>query len=545
MFLLNLFVFILVLGVIILIHEFGHFYFAKRADILCHEFSIGMGPAIYQKRKGETVYSIRSIPIGGYVSMAGESVADSLIKKGMLIGVKINDQNQITHIVMDSSLPYDKMGKVKSFDLYGKNYDQLYIELESEQEIIKLNVLRDAIYQLSPKRQMWITPAEKSFETKTLWQRFSVIFAGPFMNFVLAIFLFIIISFFVMKPNVDSSEVSMISQTSPAETIGLLKGDVITSINGENVSSWFDISRIMSQLTSVTANITFLRDEETHSVENIQLMTYIQTAGLSNVLVENDELKNIFHDEAIIGQVFGRAIRADFGQPSGLLSWFGEREERKQFAPGDLITKIEINSMTYPINNWDDVVQAFRANPEGGLLTLHVERQGETFAGSYQLISQNALSRLDHQAFVFQLGISPTEFFDFSYTLQYPFKAFYQNSSQVLKTIGLLFDPNEQLGLGDLAGPVGIFSLVSSTTRQGFLAILSFTAFLSINIGLLNLMPIPALDGGRLVFLGVEAITKRPLNRKLENSLNNLMFFLLLFLLIYVTYNDILRFILG
>ena len=81
MFFLNLIVFILVLGVIILIHELGHFYFAKRAKILCHEFAIGMGPAIWQTRRGETVYSIRSIPIGGYVSMAGEAISDALIKK--------------------------------------------------------------------------------------------------------------------------------------------------------------------------------------------------------------------------------------------------------------------------------------------------------------------------------------------------------------------------------------------------------------------------------------------------------------------------------
>lgn len=85
MFLLNLIVFVLVLGVIILIHELGHFYFAKKSGILCHEFSIGMGPALYQKRKGETIYSVRAIPIGGYVSMAGESITDALIKKPWLL----------------------------------------------------------------------------------------------------------------------------------------------------------------------------------------------------------------------------------------------------------------------------------------------------------------------------------------------------------------------------------------------------------------------------------------------------------------------------
>ena len=92
---LNLIVFVLVLGIIILVHELGHFIFAKKAGILCHEFSIGMGPAITQKRKGETIYSVRAIPIGGYVSMAGESVSDAMIKKGQHIGIRLNEQKVI------------------------------------------------------------------------------------------------------------------------------------------------------------------------------------------------------------------------------------------------------------------------------------------------------------------------------------------------------------------------------------------------------------------------------------------------------------------
>src|SRR3989339_2154790 len=104
MFLVNLIVFILVLGVIILIHELGHFFFAKKAGILCHEFAIGMGPAIYQKRKGETIYSIRSIPIGGFFSMAGESINDALIKKEQVIGIKLNTQGQIYQINLSDTV---------------------------------------------------------------------------------------------------------------------------------------------------------------------------------------------------------------------------------------------------------------------------------------------------------------------------------------------------------------------------------------------------------------------------------------------------------
>jgi regulator of sigma E protease len=149
MFLFNLIVFILVLGVIILIHELGHFFFAKRANILCHEFAIGMGPAIWQKRKGETIYSIRSIPIGGYVSMAGEAVNDALIKKDQVIGVKLNQQGQVVHINLVDTVESDFMGIVRAYDLYGKNFDPLFIDLEVDGIIKQFPVLRDATYRLS------------------------------------------------------------------------------------------------------------------------------------------------------------------------------------------------------------------------------------------------------------------------------------------------------------------------------------------------------------------------------------------------------------
>jgi len=178
-------------------------------------------------------------------------------------------------------------------------------------------------------------------------------------------------------------------------------------------------------------------------------------------------------------------------------------------------------------------------------VTITYVRDSQTRETSYELISERALSKLGYQPIVFQIGISPTSSFDLGYSLLYPFKSVGSNVSQVLNTLGLLFDRSENLGIGDLSGPVGIFSLVSQTTSQGLLSILSFTAFLSIKIGLLNLMPIPALDGGRLVFLGVEAITRKPLNRKIENTINNVMFFILIGLFVFVTYNDIIRLIKG
>ncbi|MBE0701100.1 MAG: site-2 protease family protein, partial [Acholeplasmataceae bacterium] len=257
-------------------------------------------------------------------------------------------------------------------------------------------------------------------------------------------------------------------------------------------------------------------------VPDVELTVIIQMAGITNV----DENGQVYNTEPIIGSTGGRA-RSD-----------------GKIQSGDVITSLMIDNDTHVIESWDDVIAFFKIHKRGDL-TLTYMRDGTEGVANYALISESALTKLGYQALIFQIGISPDSEFDWATTLKYPFVSIYNNTHQVFTTLGLLFNPSEKLGISDLAGPVGIFTLVSSTRSQGILALIGFTAFLSINIGLLNLLPIPALDGGRLIFLGIEALTRKPLNRKVENTINNVMFFMLLGLFVFVTYNDILRIFRG
>src|SRR5690606_21069017 len=140
-----------------------------------------------------------------------------------------------------------------------------------------------------------------------------------------------------------------------------------------------------------------------------------------------------------------------------------------------------------------------------------------------------------------RLGFSVGSAFDFGYLFVYPFQQFGQSVVEMVATLGLLFNPSSGVGVGDLAGPVGIFSLVSNAASAGFVNLLIFVAFLSVNIGLMNLLPIPALDGGRLIFLGYEAVTRRKIPNKVEMWVNNIFFILLMVLFVFVTWNDIVR----
>jgi regulator of sigma E protease len=521
MFILNIIIFIIVLGIIIFIHELGHYYFARKAGILVHEFSLGMGPLVYGKRKNDILYAIRAIPIGGYVSMAGESISDALIKKGDHLSLVLNDHDLVSKIILDPHQFGDLKGEVLAFDLYGKKGQPLFIELATEEGQQRYLVSRDAAYLLSKDKYMLVTPEEKSFESKTLKERFLVIFAGPAMNFILAFILYLLVGLFLMQPNLETSEIGGIAVDSPANRMGLMEGDIITQINDHLIESWSDIGTTLNHLDSHIVEITYTRDNQIVLIEDVALAVIIQTAGIANINANGEVLTY-----PNPGQVFGRALEA------GLSTY-------------DQIFRLSQGNVVVEVEDWDDILSFFRLVTSGDITIDYYQNGSDPNSITYRMISENALSKLGYQSLIFQLGISPTERYDLLSSLGHPFHMIGQNVAQVLATLGLLFDPNEDIGIGDLSGPIGIFTLVSRTSSQGLLAIISFTAFLSINIGLLNLLPIPALDGGRLVFLGVEAISRKPLSRKLENSINTIMFYLLLGLFVFVTYNDIIRIIQG
>ena len=119
---------------------------------------------------------------------------------------------------------------------------------------------------------------------------------------------------------------------------------------------------------------------------------------------------------------------------------------------------------------------------------------------------------------------------------------FWDDFTLIFRTLKLLIAPSiRQVGLGDLSGPVGIFDMVKSYINAGFVPLLAFAGLLSVNIGVMNLLPIPALDGGRLVFLLYELVTRRKPSKKVEATINNVFFILLMLLFLYITFNDILR----
>ena len=183
--------FILALGIIILVHELGHFLVAKHYGILCHEFSIGMGPTIWSKKKGETTYSVRAIPFGGYVAMAGEEAEKEMVKVGQVVGLDLTGNGLVNKIYLkpQGNQPMIQ-GTIQSVDLYKELVICIETEDGGQQEY---RVEPNAQYILEKGTQQ-IAPYERCLEAKSKWARFATMAAGATMNFILALVLFFIVA---------------------------------------------------------------------------------------------------------------------------------------------------------------------------------------------------------------------------------------------------------------------------------------------------------------------------------------------------------------
>lgn len=540
MIVLNIIAFIFAIGIIILIHEAGHFYCAKKAGILCHEFSIGMGPVLWQKRKGETMISIRAIPIGGYAAMADSTVEQILINEGETIGINLED-GSVKELVLDQNLDADFRGVVKHIELLGVHGEGLEVTLEIDGEDKTYPILRDAFLVSSPKDRMQITPYDRSFDSKKISQRFITISAGVIMNFVLSIVLYLIISFVTGVP-ANTNIVGSVGEAYPSAKF-LSSGDIIKEVNGKEVTDWNSLGVIMEDVAKegkTTITLKYIHDGVLKEENNCGVYLVLNSFGLSNMQI--DENASSYDKGAQVGNL---GLKYGTGKDKATPS-----DDETVLKNGDYITAIRIhgNSEWTVINDWSDLISNLNAYTDVISIDYkfysqdkkkEIDSQTPIYSYSDALLSGQDIIKL--KAYI---GISPEYHFDFWGCTKAGFKQFGESSLVIFSTLKELIAPSaniREVGLSDLSGVVGIFNLVSRTLSSGFLAYLSLIALLSVNIGIMNFLPIPALDGGRAVFLIYEAITHKKPNKKFETLLNNIVFILLLILFVFVTYNDILR----
>lgn len=343
----NLLLFIVILGIIVFVHEFGHFTWAKITGVYVYEFAIGMGPKIWGFKKGETEYNLRAIPIGGFCQLAGEDLDDDDAKK---------------------------------------------------------------------------VPKKRRLQNKTPWQRFLIMVFGPVNNFILAIVLLFFIALIwggtTMKPVITSVE-----EDSAAWKAGICEGDIVVSINGHAV----------------------------HTSDDISLYLAIADTSVKNKIV----------------------VEKSSGE-----------------------------------------VETYNVKP------TKVEEDGEVY-------------------YRYGIGIQQEKTKGFISAIVYTYRKTVSIFKQMFITVAYLFTGG--IRLNQLSGPVGIYSIVGSQRSAGVANLIYLMAFLSINVGFINLLPIPAFDGGHILFIVIELIKGSPVNPEIENKIHTVFLILLMLLMLVITVNDILR----
>ena len=535
--------FILIIGIIIVVHEGGHFFFARRAGVLCHEFSIGMGPVIFKKQFGETTFCLRAIPIGGFVSMAGEELSTDLLKVGDNIGLNF-EGDLVSEIILDKNREALVSGEVVEYDLYGIDGKELFITLNTGINNQYFKVKKDAFYVFEKDKKLQITPYDRCFESKSIWNRFLALFAGPFMNMVLAIVLYLIISFATGVPNYKSNVIGEISSGYPADSVLMANDQIISVSDGKStysVNSWNEFSDALDNkiyTTSATKlTIKVLRNNEPMEFE-IDTLINIVPIGISNFSAPEIKIP-----DGINGVMLGKvAIR------------YKDSKNEGNIKSGDILTKMYYNGTSKDLSSWNDIIDVFKNEIHTATdITFDYYSYNEE-AKEYTFVSKDDCAVIENytdevlenqriEKIQRIIGVSPTTHFSFFECIGAAFKNFWNDFTLIFRTLKLLIAPSDvrQIGVSDLSSFVGIFGMVKTYIGAGLLAILSFTALLSVNIGVMNLLPIPALDGGRLVFLLYELVTRKKPSRKVENIINNIFFILLIILFIFVTYNDIIR----
>lgn len=346
---------VVLLGILIFVHELGHFLFAKLLGVRVLKFSLGFGPKLIGKKFGDTEYLISSVPLGGYVKMLGEE-----------LGEKLKEEEK-----------------------------------------------------------------QRAYNYQPVWKRVLIVFAGPVFNIFFAALIFVFI-FFAGVPAL-LPEVGEVSQHSPAEIAGLMKGDRIMEINGAPINQWDEMTAVIHKNPGKALSFKIKRGSEAISV---------------SITPEKRKVKDLFGEEKEVGLI---GIK-----PSG--NTFTKKEDFAGAVDKGIIKTWEISVLT--------------------------------------VVS-------------------------------------------VIKLIQRVI-PAETIG-----GPILIFQMAGQQAAYGILNFFTFMAVISINLGILNLLPIPILDGGHLVFLGVEAVRRKPLSDKVIMVAQRIGLAIIITIMVFAFYNDIMRVVTG
>lgn len=417
---------VVMLGLLIAFHEFGHFVVAKLSGVGVLKFSLGFGKKLVGWKYGETEYMISAFPLGGYVKMVGD-------------------------------------------------------DLEGE--------------ELSPEDK------KRAFLEQPVYKRAAIVFAGPLFNILLSIILCYLL--FVTGFPTAISKVIEVVPGSPAQAAGFMPGDIIDKVDGKDMDIWEVVSDYVEAHPGKKVEFVVLRDGSTSKIEAVP-----ENKGGKGYL---GLVGSVVIDAVVVNSP---ADKAGIQSKDRVISVNGKR-----------------------LSSWGEMWDMVKVSP-GKTMKFVVDRQGKTLEFMIAPV-------LDPKDKTGKVGIvmgadskvvayGPVESIGLSVA-----KTYQMTGTTITFLAKMIKGKESATGMG---GPIAIMQISGRQARQGFDAFVMLMAFLSINLGLMNLFPIPVLDGGHLFFFGMEALMGKPLDMRKREIAQQIGLFLLIALLVFVSYNDIMRF---
>jgi regulator of sigma E protease len=448
----------LVLGVMILVHEWGHFVAARIFGVRVDVFSIGFGPRLFGWKRGATDYRVSALPLGGYVRMAGQDPSEIDSANSTSIPVKAKDE------------------KTQS----------------------------PALVRGAPDELM----------SKPRWQRALISFAGPFVNLIFPVLLLTVyfLTIGIPYPAYEDKpvQVTAVPANSPAAAAGLHSGDKVVALEGEQNPNWEQAEKVITKLTP-----------------NSKLSMEVEQAGSRRSISVPVEQKDLEQPERLLGLAPIRPVLEDVAP--------GLPAQRAGLKENDLIAAVDGQKIQW----WGEFTERVRGS-NGKPVALDVDRKGQPL---HLVVTPQAATN-DRGETVYQIGVQVHE--DTAYKrVAFPEGARYAGQVTVQKIketagiVGQLF--SGRVSLKQLQGPVGISRAAGQAARKGPLAIISLMVLISVNLGILNLLPIPILDGGHILLLGIEGILRRDMSLAFKERFVQVGLVFLLVVFAIVMYNDVVR----
>jgi len=438
------------LGILIFVHEFGHFLLAKLLGVKVLKFSLGFGPKIIGRKFGDTEYLISAVPLGGYVKMLGQSDTP-----------------------------------------------------QEEEEI--------------PEEEKF-----RAYNYQPVWKRFLIVFSGPFFNLVFAAFIFVLV--FLSGVPVPLPDIGRVEENSPASAAGLLTGDRVLQIDGKDVGTWHDISEAINDNPGKTLLFKVKRNDVL-----IEVQVSPEKKVDKNIFGEDKEAWSV-GIEPLLLPVVGEVMKGSRADEAGLL-----KDDRV----------IEINGAT--LKTWQDMTDLIHENPEKPL-RFRIQRGQQVKDMTVTPRKEAYKTPGGEEKAIGLIGIKPAgndfiKKFGLFESVSLGMKRTWDIS--VLTILSMVKLIQRVIPSNTIGGPIMIFQMAGEQASQGALNFFTFMAVISINLGVLNLLPIPILDGGHILFLGIEAAIRRPLNENAVMIAQRVGLILLLSLMAFAFYNDIVRLFAG